>query len=217
MPSIAQASISSSTNRSYTFTFRRFKAWCEIYKLSALPASVTTIAIYLSYLIQKQVSKSVFVNAFYAIKWQHKLNLFNDIFSEPFLKLILEGGERLLSKPLVKKQPITVDILRRVVSEYGKEDNLSNLRICCLMLLGYAGFLRFNELSNIKACNLKLSASHVEIVVEKSKPDVYRQGDTVVIARTRNITCPVNMLERYMKLANIELGSDEFIFRAISY
>ena len=68
LPSIAQASISSSTNRSFSVSFCRIKVWCENYNLSALPASVTTIAIYLSYLIQKQLSKSVFVNAFYAIK-----------------------------------------------------------------------------------------------------------------------------------------------------
>ena len=85
------------------------------------------------------MSKSVFGNAFYAIKWQHKLNLFNDTFSEPFLKLILEGGERILSKPVVKKQHLTADILRKVTSEYGKEGNLSKLRICCLILIGYAG------------------------------------------------------------------------------
>lgn len=163
------------------------------------------------------MSKSVFVNAFYAIKWQHKLNLCDNIFSEPFLKLILEGGERTLSKPVVKKQPITADILKKVVSIYGRDDDLPRLRICCLMLIGYAGFLRFSELSNIKASNLVLRSSHVEIVVEKSKTDVYRQGNTVVIARTNNSTCPVSMLERYMNAAGIEFGSDEFIFRAISY
>ena len=131
--------------------------------------------------------------------------------------MIFEGGERILSKPLNKKQPITADMLKRIVLVYGKEDDLQKLRICCMMLLGYAGFLRFNEIANIKASNLKVLPSHVEIVIEKSKTDVYRQGNTVVIARTNNATCPVAMLERYMNIARIAFGSNEFIFRAISF
>jgi hypothetical protein len=57
------------------------------------------------------------------------------------------------------------------------------IRICCLLLLGYAGFLRFNELAQIRASNLKFTNSHLEILIESSNTDIYKQGHTVVIAR----------------------------------
>ena len=49
----------------------------------------------------------------------------------------------------------------------------------------------------------------------KSKTDVYREGRDVVISRTGLPTCPVNMVERYLKLANIKDDSNEFIFRSL--
>jgi len=184
--------------------------------LSSLPASVTTIAIYLACLIQSEISTSVFYRAYYSIKWEHEHNLYNSVFSDTFLNLILEGGVRILSKPTVKKEPITSDIIKAALRKF-KPDNLPNLRICCLMLLGYAGFLRYNELAHIKANNLQLFSSHVEVVIESSKTDIYRQGNTIVIARTNSEFCPVAISEKYLKQANISLSSDEFIFRSLFY
>jgi hypothetical protein len=62
-----------------------------------------------------------------------------------------------------------------------------------------------------------LSDSHLEILIESSKTDIYRQGHTVVIARTNNDTCPVAMCEKYLLKADIALDSDDFIFRSLSF
>ena len=170
--------------------------------------------------IQSQVSVSVLNGAFYSIKWEHELNLYHDVFAEKFLSIILEGGIRMLSKPIIKKEPITADILKLVINEYVSSNNLNHIRICCLMLLSYAGFLRYDELQNvahIKASNIKFFQSHIELLLEKSKTDVYRQGNTVIIARTGGATCPVAMLELYLNMADIDIKSDEFIFRSISF
>jgi hypothetical protein len=72
--------------------------------LCALPASVTTIAVYISYLVQREVSTSVLYSAYYGIKWEHDLNLFTSIFSEQFIQIILEGSVRILSKPVQKER-----------------------------------------------------------------------------------------------------------------
>ena len=190
---------------------------CTNYNLCALPASVTTIAVYISYLVQREVSTSVLYSVYYGIKWEHDLNLFTSIFSEQFIKMILEGSVRILSKPVKKKERITSDILKTILRKQYPIDNLQKLRICCLLLLGYAGFLRFNELAQIRASHLKFSNSHIEILIESSKTDIYRQGHTVVIARTNNDTCPVVMCEKYLLKADIALDSDDFIFRSLSF
>ena len=52
-------------------------------------------------------------------------------------------------------------------------------------------FLRYKEISNIRMTNLTFYDTHIEILVETSKADIYRQGNTVVIARTNTETCPV--------------------------
>ena len=64
------------------------------------------------------------------------------------------------------------------------------------MLLGYAGFLRYNELAHIKRNNLQLFSSYVEVVIESSKTDIYRQGNTSVIARTNSEFYPVGFFRK---------------------
>lgn len=85
------------------------------------------------------------------------------------------------------------------------------------VFLAYAGFLRFSELINLKRSNICIFESHVSLFIERSKTDVYKEGSTVVISRTPNDTCPVAMLERYLRKANIMPSSEEFIFRSILY
>ena len=109
-------------------------------------------------------------------------------------------------------------MLFEIVNKYGnKNSNLSELRIACMSLLSYAGFLRFSELANLKRSNITIYSDHVKLVLEQSKTDVYREGRDVVISKTGNITCPVNMLIRYLDIAKIPENSSEFIFRSVSF
>ena len=42
-----------------------------------------------------------------------------------------------------------------------------------------------------------------------SKSYVYRQGNTVIIARTGGVTCPVAILEHYLGMTNIDVKLEE--------
>jgi hypothetical protein len=59
-------------------------------------------------------------------------------------------------------------------------------------------------------------SDHVNLNIEKSKTDIYREGKDVIISATNNYTCPVAMLSRYLLLANISEGSNDYIFRPLS-
>ena len=67
----------------------------------------------------------------------------------------MRGRKRLLSRPVNKKEPITVDILEKIVDLYGTNlQNVSDLRICILCLMGFSGFCRCSELAEIRLRNL---------------------------------------------------------------
>ena len=53
------------------------------------------------------------------------------------------------------------------------------------------------------------------IQIPQSKTDQLRQGNEVVISRSGTITCPVAMIEHYINRANINLSSEQFLFRPI--
>ena len=86
-----------------------------------------------------------------------------------------------------------------------------------MCLLGYAGFLRFSELASLKRSDISFFPSHVKLYLGKSKTDVYREGREVAISKTGTITCPIDMLDRYLKLAGTSENSVDLIFRSVSF
>jgi site-specific recombinase XerD len=80
-------------------------------------------------------------------------------------------------------EPITPDILEKIVLLNGtKNFNLKDLRIACMCLLGYAGFLRFSELASFNRSDISFFPTYVKLYLEKSKTDVYREGDIAVLS-----------------------------------
>ena len=83
-------------------------------------------------------------------------------------------------------------------------------------LLGFAGFLRYDELSKLRLCDITIYGDYMEFFIESSKTYQLRQGAIVVIARTGTDLCPVAMLERYVQMTAVTLGeSESFLFRGI--
>ena len=56
----------------------------------------------------------------------------------------------------------------------------------------------------------------MEIFVESSKTDQFRDGAWVVIARANSKLCPVAMLERYCALGGVTGDQEKFLFRGIT-
>ena len=82
------------------------------------------------------------------------------------------------------------------------------------MGLAFFAFLRFDEVVHLKAGNVKIHNTHVEILIEKAKNDQLRQGNVVVIAK-RPQRCPVAVLQLYLQLSKAGLQPNKFLFRRI--
>ena len=163
-------------------------------------------------------SASSINEAFYAISWAHKLAGVQNPCVSDLVISVKEGSLRSVGLSVVKKEHITPEILSQIVQLYGNStSDLKHLRIACMCLLSYAGFLRFNELANLKRHHIVFYDNHVNLFLEKSKTDIYREGKDVVIARTGKSTCPVLMLEKYLAMANIKSDSLDFIFRPLCF
>ena len=82
-------------------------------------------------------------------------------------------------------------------------------------LLGFAAFLRYDELSKLCCEDLTFNANFLEIKIRSSKTDQYRQGDTVLVACIGRPTCPVSMVERYMAMGEL-VGKSGLLFHPLS-
>ena len=73
-------------------------------------------------------------------------------------------------------------------------------------------FLRYNELASLRCCNVSFCDSFVKIYVYKSKTDAY-----VLLARTGYVSCPFNLLRRYVSAAKLDLLSSLPFFRSLNF
>ena len=84
----------------------------------------------------------------------------------------MEGARKQLGNPTVKKEPITPEILRELVGKFGRaRASLLDVRGLCTCLLGYAGFLRHDEIVKLCFSDIHFKEDHVELTIRSSKTD----------------------------------------------
>lgn len=204
----------------YASSFKRFVTWAEKYPeiKSVLPCNELYVSLYLQYLVDNVDHHSTVESAFYGIRWAHNIAGVQDPCNSDIVKHIVEASKRLLTRPVKKKLPVDSDIMNKLFQRFNKPGrSLKDLRLLAMCILCYTGFLRYNELCSIKANNITVKDDHIDIFIEKSKTDCYRKGKNVVIARLSSNLCPVNTICNYLQEAKIDLNSDVYIFRSISY
>ena len=215
LPSTILHSRADSTVKKYLGAFRRWKVWAAAHKLSPLPAKPHEFASYLQHLSEKTESKAAVEEAVNAVAWMHSSAGLMTPSSHPLVRATLEGLQRTLAKPVVKKEPITVEMLEVMVRDANSSGSLSDLRLITACLLGFLGFLRFNELINLRPCDCSISGEMLKVCIWQSKTDQLHQGSELLIARTKSSTCPVAMLECYNERTSTKWSDECFLFRPI--
>ena len=62
-----------------------------------------------------------------------------------------------------------VEMLQAVVRDAKETNSLSSIPLAAICLISFAGFLRFDELANIRPCDLEISKDHLTIQISRSK------------------------------------------------
>ena len=135
----------------------------------------------------------------------------------PVVKNILEADKRVEHYKIRKKKAITVEQIKKIYDHcINTEPNIYNMRTFTLVNLSFCGFLRYREASNIRRSDINFQRSYMKTFIEKSKTDIYRNGNWIYVARGNSELCPVATLQRYLNMAKINENSEEFIFRSIA-
>ena len=107
------------------------------------------------------------------------------------------------------KEPITTEMLEAIVCDASALGSPLRSEVGHGL---FAGFLRFDELINLRPCDFQLQVEMMSIQIFCSK---LHQGDSVVVARTGTPTCPVAMLEQYFAMTCMSVNDERFLFRPI--
>ena len=114
------------------------------------------MALYLQYVAETSNSRAAAEEAVYALAWAHDLAGVVSLTTGVLVQTTLQGLRRLLARPVQKKEPITIEMLGAMVDDLDKNETLANARLTAACPLAFSRFLRFNELVNIRCCDVSI-------------------------------------------------------------
>ena len=209
-----------STTKRYRKEILKFIEYCNFSGVRPVPPfPVTFIVAYLFKVYKSSSSYASLVMTHAALKWFHSFGLSNSAnpLDSSTCHNLLEAAKR--DKPVsIKKAPISAEITKSIIDKFGGPSaNLKDMRVACICSLGFAGFFRYDELSNIAPAHLEFFPDHLRVFVPRAKNDIYREGNYVYIKRLTSVYCPVALLERYISMGNIELSGSVSLFRPVRF
>ena len=203
------------TVKKYASAFHKWKSWAKSKGLQVLPATGYEFALYLASLIKNAKSMATIYAAVYGISWAHQKMAMVSPTEHPLIKQMIEASKRIIgTAPINRKQPLGVEHVKKLVNKFGVGD-LSNLQITCLVALGFSGFLRWDDLSRLRKEDFSFQEECMRVFLHKRKNDQYREGSWILIARTSNLTCPVQLMEKFFRRGGHR--PSDFVFRKISH
>ena len=105
------------------------------------------------------------------------MNGLGDPTENGFVKDLNESAKRLRSSKVIKKDAINTEMLKELCDLFKANSDLMTLRDLSMILIGFAGFLRFDELVELRCCDVGFKENFLSVEIRKSKTDVYRSGN----------------------------------------
>ena len=198
----------SSTTSKYIGSFKLWSHWASSYGIQSIPADAKFLALIW------QTSPSPILAALYGVSWAHQKSLLEDPSKHPLVTQVVDAAKRLPAHPVQKMRPLTIAHVRKIVHKFAQPDAaLSTLQMVVLIVLGFAGFLRWSDLAQKRVEQLFFYRSHMSIYLERRKNDQFCDGQYVHISNSGLSTCPVKLTKRFLRRSGVSKGP---LFRAIS-
>jgi site-specific recombinase XerD len=198
----------SATLRAYVSDWAHFVRWCAQFGLCPLPATATTVAGYVSELVDPSDPEeaprkvSTITRRLASIGAVHKAKGLPNPCVDQLVKTVMRGARRTLGvAPQQKKGVSTADITtaaRRLTEQIdaavaqGHPGRPIDIRDRLILLLGFAGGLRRSELSALAVADVEAVPEGLLLHLRRSKTDPEGAGRTVEIVYGKDRTsCPV--------------------------
>jgi site-specific recombinase XerD len=211
-----KSSKANNTIRAYRSDFKDFSAFCAKNNLKFLPADTKIVALYLTYLSSKGAKISTLRRRLVSIGVIHKLKGHYLDTKHPIIIENLMGIKRKIGSFQQGKKPILINQLKSIINviDNEKTKEIKKIRDKTIILIGFGGGFRRNELVSINYNDLEMVPEGIKIVIRKSKTDQFGEGMVKGLPYFSNQNyCPVLHLKKWLELSNIKTGP---IFRRFS-
>jgi integrase len=218
----ARAARANNTQRAYDADWRQFSSWLRRQGLPQLPPDPQTVGLYLAACADgaghgaEPTSVATLERRLSGICWQYR-QLGDPLDSrDRHISTVLAGIRRQHGRPPVQKEAIFADDLLAMLATL--EMDLRGLRDRAILAIGFAGGLRRSEITGLDCAPEQTEDGTGWIEILEGGALLTINGKTgwreVEVGRgSRPDTCPVALLETWMRLGRIAHGP---LFRRIA-
>lgn len=208
------ANWASSTAKQYSYGWKAWVEWSEKYEeVVTLPADPLHVCLYLNDLSQEKKPLGTITNAMVGIRWGHLRRGYPPPTEDCLVDLAFKGASRIAANYKVsnQKEPFSPELIKKVCERYGKSDNLIHQRFLITFLIGYLGFLRIGEIRNLKVKDVFFGQGYINIFLDKSKSDQFREGNKIPISDTGGQFSLRHILLNYLEKTGLNDNPEAYI------
>ena len=211
-----QNSKANNTVRAYKSDFNDFGLFCAKNGFKSLPSEPKIVSLYLTYLSTKDVKMSTLKRRLVSIGVIHKLKGHYLDTKHPLIIENIMGIKRRKGSIQNGKKPLLINSLKKIINviDKDKKEEIKKLRDRSIILIGFSGGFRRNEIVSLDYDDLDFVTEGLRINLKKSKTDQFGEGTVKGIPYFDNSHyCPVLSLKKWIEISNIRKGP---LFRRFS-
>ena len=208
-----QHSKASNTVRAYKSDFNDFGLFCVQNGFKQLPSDPKIVSLYLTHLSTKNIKMSTIKRRLVSIGVIHKLKGYYLDTKHPSIIENIMGIKRRKGSIQKGKKPLLINNLKSIINviDNQKNEEIKKLRDRTIILIGFSGGFRRNEIVSLDYEDLDFVQEGLKINVKRSKTDQFGEGSTKGLPYFDNSKyCPVVSISKWIEISKISSGA---IFR----
>jgi site-specific recombinase XerD len=205
-----QSSKAINTVRAYKSDFKDFGLFCAQNGFKTLPSEPKIVSLYLTFLSTKEAKMSTLKRRLVSIGVIHKLKGFYLDTKHPSIIENIMGIKRRKGSIQKGKKPILISNLKVLIDVIDEKVNeeIKKLRDRTIILIGFSGGFRRNEIVSLDYDDLDFVPEGVKIDIRRSKTDQFGEGSVKALPYFDNSKyCPVVSLKKWISISKINSGS----------
>ena len=205
-----QSSKATNTVRAYKSDFKDFCLFCAQNGFKPLPSDPKIVSLYLTYLSTKDNKMSTLKRRLVSIGVIHKLKGYYLDTKHPSIIENIMGIKRRNGSFQKGKKPILINYLKLIIDviDQEKKEDIKKLRDRSIILIGFSGGFRRNEIVALDYEDLDFVPEGLKIDIKRSKTDQFGEGSKKALPYFDNSKyCPVISLQKWIKMSKINSGS----------
>jgi len=204
-----KSSKANNTVRAYKSDFKDFGLFCVKNGFKSLPTEPNIVSLYLTYLSTKDVKMSTLKRRLVSIGVIHKLKGHYLDTKHPSIIENIMGIKRRKGSIQKSKKPILISDLKQIINviDQLKRKEIKKLRDRSIILIGFSGGFRRNEIVSLDFDDLDFVTEGLKINLKRSKTDQYGEGTMKGLPYfDKSQYCPVLSIQKWIKISKISSG-----------